>query len=194
MTKDRLNLKGVRTLVIDSDSFSVTLLTQMLQGFGMDTVRVASSGEQAQAILQKDEFDLCICDSGIPDIAGADLVRWIRRLPTNTRFLPVLVMTSYSAINNVQSLRDSGAHLVMTKPASPQTLFDRIAWVSKPPRPFIECETYIGPDRRFKHLGPPNGVPRRATDLSVELGAAVEPNMSQDEIDSLMRPTRIVAQ
>jgi CheY-like chemotaxis protein len=192
--KEMLNLKGVRTLIVDSDTFGVGLLSQMLHGFGIDAIKIADSGEKAQRILQGEEFDLCICESSIPDMPGAELIRWIRRLSTNIRYMPILALTGYSNVDSVTALRDSGAHLVMSKPAAPQTLFDRIAWVSRPPRQFIECESYVGPDRRFKHLGPPNGVPRRATDLSIDVGAAVEPNLSQDEIDSLMRPTRVITE
>jgi hypothetical protein len=70
-------------------------------------------------------------------------------------------------------------------------LFDHIAWSAKSSRPFIETEDYVGPCRRFKNIGPPSGAGRRSTDLSPEIGAAQEPNMSQDEIDSLLRPTKI---
>lgn len=53
---------------------------------------------------------------------------------------------------------------------------------------------FVGPDRRFHNIGPPGGVPRRTGDLSIEVGAASGPNMSQDEIDSLMRPMKIMAE
>lgn len=89
--------------------------------------------------------------------------------------------------------RDCGANVVIRKPVSPQILFDRLAWVSRVQRPFIECESYIGPDRRFKSIGPPGGVGRRSTDLSADVGTAKEPNMSQDEIDMLFKPAKIAA-
>ncbi len=193
MTRARMNLREVRALVVDGDPFAVTLLVQMLHGLGLDSVKVEGTAAGAQKALEGGDYELCICEADLPDMKGPDLMRWIRRLPTQTRFLPTLVLTGYSDIRNVTAFRDAGAHLVMRKPASPQALYDRIAWASKPPRDFIECESYVGPDRRFRSIGPPGGVPRRATDLSTELGAASEPNMSQDEIDSLMRPTRIVA-
>lgn len=34
-------------------------------------------------------------------------------------------------------------------------------------------------------------VGRRSGDLNDEIGAAVEPNMSQDEIDSVMKPQKV---
>ena len=191
MTRDRMNLKGVRTLLVDADAFGVNLMTQMLHGLGLDTLETASSGGEAQKRIEADTPALCLCDADLPDMPAPALVQWIRRLPTQARFLPLLVLTGYSDFRNVTAFRDAGAHLVMKKPASPQALYDRIAWVARPPRAFVECDSYAGPDRRFKSVGPPGGVPRRATDLSREIGAATEPNLSQDEIDSLIRPMRI---
>ena len=59
-------------------------------------------------------------------------------------------------------------------------------------RQFVECETYVGPDRRVRNFGPPMGiVGRRQGDLSAHVGAAVEPNMEQSEIDLMMKPRRV---
>ncbi len=73
-------------------------------------------------------------------------------------------------------------------------MYDRLAWAAQPKRAFVESETYVGPDRRFRLLAPPGVVGRRATDLSIEIGAATEPNMSQDEIDSLIKPMLVMAE
>lgn len=191
MTKERMNLDGVRALVVDSDHFGVTILVQMLHGLGMEKVKVSQTAVDAQKQLEASDYELCICEADLPDMPGPDLIKWLRRLPTQKRFMPTLVLTGYADFRNVTAFRDAGANLVMRKPASPQALYDRIAWISESGREFVECESYIGPDRRFKSIGPPGGVPRRSTDLSTEIGQAVEPNMTQDEIDGLMRPTRV---
>ena len=44
---------------------------------------------------------------------------------------------------------------------SPAGLYDRLAWVAFNPRQFIDTETYLGPDRRLKNEGYPNGLGRR---------------------------------
>jgi len=186
MTKEQMNLREVRTLLVDSDAFESSLLVQMLHGLGMNEIKVRSTAEDARSDLESHDYEICICDADLP---GPDLLRWIRRLPQPKKFLPILVLMGYSDFNRVTAFRDAGAHLVMKKPISPQTLYDRIAWMSRPARDFIECDSYVGPDRRFKSIGPPGG--RRATDLSTDVGAATEPNMSQEEIDSLIRPMRI---
>jgi hypothetical protein len=57
---------------------------------------------------------------------------------------------------------------------------------------FIEAQNYVGPDRRFKRLGPPAGMDgRRSDDLAVEVGEAQTPNLSQEEINLMMKPTKV---
>jgi hypothetical protein len=43
-------------------------------------------------------------------------------------------------------------------------LLQRILWVSRDKRPFVEVGEYLGPDRRFKMDGPPQGMARREGD------------------------------
>mgnify|MGYP001184890821 CR=1 FL=1 len=44
---------------------------------------------------------------------------------------------------------------------------------------------------RRSMTGLPGGVGRRATDLNGEAGSQEERNMSQDEIDSMIKPMRV---
>ena len=81
---------------------------------------------------------------------------------------------------------------MVAKPITPKVLLERIFWVAREDRAFIECDTYVGPDRRFKHEGPPPGTDgRRKDDLPPEVGEAQTPNMSDDEIANLMRPAKV---
>jgi hypothetical protein len=87
--------------------------------------------------------------------------------------------------------RDCGASFLVAKPIVPRVLLDRVIWVARENRVFIECSTYSGPDRRFKFVGPPPGTEgRRSDDLPLEVGLANTPNMSQDAIDSLLQPQK----
>lgn len=55
----------------------------------------------------------------------------------------------------------------------------------------VVAEGYVGPDRRFKAMGPPLGVKgRRKDDLSAHVGAATDPNMDQSDIDMLLKPMK----
>ena len=82
-----------------------------------------------------------------------------------------------------------------TAPLAPADLVGLLAdaeWIARENRNYIDCETYAGPDRRFKRLGPPAGMTgRRADDLPVNLKDSGGPNLSQDEINALMKPAKV---
>ena len=59
-------------------------------------------------------------------------------------------------------------------------------------RQMVKADSYVGPDRRFKNLGPPLGVKgRRKDDLSGHIGAATDPNLDQMDIDQMFKPARV---
>lgn len=189
---EKLNFSAINALVVDDDNYAVQLLGQILRGFGLKQQTVIATGEEAKMRLVREQFDLMICEAMLPDIHAADLVRWLRRLDNSKiKFLPVIVLTGHTQVKNVESVRDCGANIVVKKPVSPNVLFDRLAWAAQTSRPFVETSFYVGPDRRFKSVGPPDGVGRRQTDLSAEVGSAIEPNLSQDEVDNFMKPTKV---
>jgi len=47
-------------------------------------------------------------------------------------------------------------------------MLERIVWVAKEGRPFLFSGTYVGPDRRFRDGGPPDGIGRRREDLAAQ--------------------------
>lgn len=189
---ERLNFTQIEALVVDADQYSTSILGQILRGFGLSKHNTIDNGEDAIRRLTGGHIDLLICDAVLPDMKASDLIKWIRRQPSLTlKYIPIVVLTGYTQYSNVVNMRDAGANIVVRKPVSPNVLFDHIAWSARTDRPYIETDNYIGPDRRFKNIGPPDGAGRRKTDMTTELGDAIEPNMSQSEIDSILRPTKV---
>jgi hypothetical protein len=91
----------------------------------------------------------------------------------------------------VARARDSGANFIVTKPIMPKVMFDRIIWLAKETRQFVDSENYVGPDRRHKAFGPPPGEKgRRHDDLSTEVGRPSGPDMCQSDIDAMFSPKR----
>ena len=167
MGQARLNLKGVTALLLDSDQFSRGLISSMLRGFGMDQPVIGQTGADAMSYLNGNAIDLCIMEAMLPDMSGAELIKWLRRPEMEKiRFVPVVVLTSYAQLRHVSAARDGGANIIVRKPVSPQSLFDRITWVARVARPFIDAPNYSGPDRRFQSVDPPDGVFKRGDDAN----------------------------
>ena len=189
----RIQLKKASILIVEPNAQGMNVLTQVLMGFGATGFVKAETYEEAREAVKGEAHDLIVCEATLgaegPD--GFDFVSELRRSNLPNAMAPIIVVTAHTSRRSVQRARDCGAHFLVTKPLSPTVLLERILWIAQANRPFVTCQAYAGPDRRFQNLGPPPGMQgRRDTDLTGEVGAAVDPNMSQDEIDSLLKPQR----
>ncbi|MFO1186527.1 MAG: response regulator [Alphaproteobacteria bacterium] len=193
MAETKLNLGRASVVVVDADAYTRMLTLQMLRGLGCEKPTVFEQAQPALDHLLKIAADFCLIEPQMPDLNGYELIRTIRRTSEGpNRFIPFIVFTGFTRPAEVARARDCGATTVVKKPASARALFDHIAWAALSKRPFVQVGEYVGPDRRFKSSGPPGGVGRRSTDLSPEIGAAEGPNLSQQEIDALLKPTKVV--
>jgi CheY-like chemotaxis protein len=190
----RLNLARSNVLLIDDNEQALEVLASIFRGFGVHRQVKCGSAADAQAVLRSREIDLIVCDTVMPDMDGYAFVRWLRREgPEEARFAPVIMLTGHAARSTIESSRDCGANFIVSKPFTPEVLLQRIYWVAKDERSMVRSDSYVGPDRRFRNIGPPLGVKgRRKDDLSAHIGIAKDPNMDQDEIDNLLKPQRAV--
>jgi CheY-like chemotaxis protein len=189
----RINLEKATVLVLDDNGASLDILSQVVSGFGVKQLLRAESVADAQTLIRTKTFDLIISDVQMPVTDGIEFIEWLRKEGgENNRYVPVILVTGHTRTSQIFKLRDAGSNYVVAKPITPKVLLERIVWVAREERQFIECDTYIGPDRRFKHEGPPPGTDgRRKDDLPAEVGDAQTPNMSDDEIANLMRPAKV---
>jgi CheY-like chemotaxis protein len=167
MSRAKINLGGVTTLLVDGDTFMRGSIAQMLRRFGMNTPTICESGAATMAHLEHHYVELCMFEAILPDMGCAELIRWIRRQTKSPlRFVPIVVLTSYTLHRNLAIIRDAGANLIIKRPVSPQLLLDSITWLAKTSRSFIETAKYVGPDRRFRTLEPLDGKHKRETDVT----------------------------
>ncbi|WP_304165893.1 response regulator [Phenylobacterium aquaticum] len=191
--KIRINLERSVVLLADGNPTALEALTGMVRGFGVRKQFKCKSGAEAMHVVKTQELDLIIMDSIMPDMDGYDFIRWLRReSQPEAQFTPVILLSGHAARSTVEKSRDSGSNFVIAKPFTPELLLQRIFWVAKDERQMVKADYYVGPDRRFKNLGPPLGIKgRRKGDLSGNIGAATDPNMDQNDIDMLLKPSRV---
>ncbi|HYC73384.1 response regulator [Brevundimonas sp.] len=190
---DRVNLEHITVLLIDDNLQALDILSSVIQGFGVREQIRCNSAVEATEVIRRRPVDLVLVDCAMPEMDGYDFTRWLRgEAPAPTRQTPVIMITGHAAASRVHKSRDCGASFVVTKPLTPQVLLQRIIWLSTDEREFIQSETYVGPDRRVRNVGPPlDTAGRRKGDLSAHVGAAVGANMDQSDIDSLFKPRRV---
>lgn len=188
----RLNLREITFLVADDSSQSLEIICQVISGFGAKGIVRCENAAEAREQLKKNVIDFVVTDAQMPGETGFELIEWLRRHGGDqNRFAPAIVVTAHTEQSWVARARDSGANFLVAKPISPQVLLDRIIWVAREQRMFIETGAYCGPDRRFKREGPPAGMEGRRSDDSdsTELGEA-GPDMSQDLVDTMLKPMK----
>lgn len=186
-----VNLRDLTILIADPGAYTRRVVFGMLRGFGANRILEAADAAGVLSALMQQKIDILILDSKLPPQDGLAVTLAIRRNSDNeNRTLPILLMTSEAHQSTVKEARDTGANMVVVKPLSPTTLYDRLAWIAFDRRQFIDCTAYFGPDRRFKIEGYPTGVARRASDKIAEVAEASEPNLEQDDIDSLFQAAR----
>lgn len=193
MSGDKLNLEQGDFLLVDDNAQALEILGQALSAFGVRNLVKCQSAKEARELIQRTSFDFMLVDAEMPDETGYELLSWVRREASEpNRFAPAVLVTGHTRSSRVLHGRDCGAHFTVAKPVIPKVLLERIFWVAREDRKFVDCAGYVGPDRRFKREGPPAGMDgRRRDDVKGDLGEAAEPNLSQDEINSMMKPSKV---
>lgn len=191
MAARSMNLSNLIILVADPSSYISMLIHSMLRGFGANKVLEVRNSHSVLQALTAQKIDILICDMRLPPHGGLSLTRAIRGKRDNEhRTIPILMMSSDSRESTIKRARDTGANMLIAKPISPASLYDRLSWIAFNPRKFVDTETYFGPDRRFKIEGYPNGTGRRKGDQTVEVAAESGPALAQDDIDNLISSVR----
>lgn len=158
-SRARFNLEQVSILLLEETPLGMSVLIQILNGFGARKLHRCDSVEKAEKVVGETELDLLIVDSFGRSGAGYDFVEWLRRSGSKPNcYAPVVLTSAHTPAVAVARARDCGAHIVMAKPLTPKAMLDRIVWVARAGRRFVECDNYVGPDRRFKEAGLPKGV------------------------------------
>ncbi|MEN5229508.1 response regulator [Brevundimonas naejangsanensis] len=159
------NFDGAMTMVVDDSPFAMELTAQALLGFGIKVRHTCADAAEAIKILQTHPVDLILVDCEMPGMSGYEFVRWLRRsgLEPNA-YAPVIMTAAHVRRSKVSEARDCGANFLITKPFSAGVLLERIVWVAKDNRPFLEVGDYFGPDRRFKEEPWP-GPERRSEEI-----------------------------
>jgi two-component system chemotaxis response regulator CheY len=191
MKNSTVNLRDLVILVADPNSYLRRVVHGILRGFGANKVLEVEQALGLFQVLSGQKIDILLCDTRLPPHGGLNLVRTIRRNPDNpNRTVPILLMSGDTNETTVKSARDAGANLVVAKPLSPSSLYDRLSWIAFNPRPFIDTANYFGPDRRFKIEGYPGGVGRRKGDKPIEVAEEAGPALAQNDIDNLFSAAR----
>lgn len=113
-------------LLVDDDEKILDIFSQFLESKGC-RVHVATGGHEAVQAVREHPVDLVMMDVRMPDLDGLEAFRQIRQAaPT----VPVVLMTGYSAREDLQQLIQAGEVEYLHKPVALDQLsklVDRLA-------------------------------------------------------------------
>jgi DNA-binding response OmpR family regulator len=119
----RLGALPMRIAVLDDDRSQSDLVCQVLAAAG-HACHTFASGKEMLNQLRRDSYDMLIIHWQVPNLSGAEVIRWAReRLPAN---LPVLFITSRSSEDDIVAGLAAGADDYMIKPIRRGELVARV--------------------------------------------------------------------
>jgi signal transduction histidine kinase len=122
-------LAGLRILVTDDEADARLATQSLLASFGA-TVTVAASGSETLRLLDRQSFDLLLCDIGMPGMDGHELIRAIRKRPRDKGALtPAIALTAFAMTRDERASSLAGFDAHVTKPLSAQALIETICSV-----------------------------------------------------------------
>ncbi len=116
-------LDALSILVVDDEPGVRGVLARFLERLG-HRVDVAESGQQGIAMLERESYDLLICDLGMPDVQGPKVMRAAHeRYPE----MPIILTTGWGDSITPEQLVRMHAHALLPKPFTQQKLGHALA-------------------------------------------------------------------
>jgi len=171
-SKGRVNLERVSILLLDGSPLGMSILAQIFSGFGARSLHKCWTVSEAKRLLTENEIDLVVLNDDVDGEPGFEVIRWLRRLDKNPNsFASTILVSGHIKRASVQRTRDCGANFLVSKPLSARIMLERVLWVSREKRPFLETADYAGPDRRHHEATEVENLGRRRADQTPGGGA-----------------------
>jgi PAS domain S-box-containing protein len=126
-SESKVNLNGVRALVVEDQADTRELIVTLLTEARAEVIAVTSA-EEALQVLNQSEIDILLSDIGMPEIDGYMLIKQIRN-HSNKKVNQILAiaLTAYAGEINQQKALQAGFQKHIAKPFEPIELMTLVA-------------------------------------------------------------------
>src|SRR5204863_4660400 len=104
--------KSARVLVVEDEEKVRVLLNDAFRTGGHE-VTEATTGAEALKRLDAKEFDLMVCDLGLPELSGLHVARWVKEFRPN---MPVIIATGFAEMIAQEDYNKARIDEVISKP------------------------------------------------------------------------------
>ncbi|MGD2186391.1 MAG: response regulator [Desulfobacterales bacterium] len=106
------NEKKIKLLIVDDEEDFLKSISERL-GIRDFNVTTATEGKQAVKAAKKGKFDVAIVDMKMPGMDGMELLQILKK---KHKFLEVIILTGYGAIDSAVEATKLGAYSYLEKP------------------------------------------------------------------------------
>lgn len=163
-----------RALVVDPNSVTCRLLGELLKELGVHQRLQATTTRRALDIAAEWQPQLIFVEFSGPALDGVDFTNSLRRSRLPVRKAAVIFITADTRETSIKAARDAGAHEFLGKPFTAGHVFRRVENVILKPRPWVEADYYVGPDRRRFNSGQYDGERKRGADGEIRPSPVME--------------------
>jgi signal transduction histidine kinase/CheY-like chemotaxis protein len=129
------SLQGLQVLVVDDDADAREVMTAVLESRAA-AVTVAASASEALALLDREAFDVLLCDIAMPGEDGYSLMRRLRaREATHGGRVPAAALTAFARPEDRARAFLAGFQAHLAKPVEPTDLIAAVATLATQARP-----------------------------------------------------------
>ena len=154
--------------MIDDNAQMRSIVGTVLRAAGVGGIHYAPTGFHGLEVLSQREIDVCYVDYEMPQMNGLEFISAVRSVGSTCQYMPIIMLTGHSDTSRLHEARDRGVTEFLCKPVTANALLKRLEAVIAHPRPFIDCGTYFGPDRRRRSDDAYAGPRRRASDAGTD--------------------------
>jgi two-component system chemotaxis response regulator CheY len=115
----------MRFLVVDDSTTMRRIIINTLNKVGYPDCAEAANGREGIERLATSAVDFVITDWNMPEMSGIDFIRSVRANAA-TRDLPVLMVTTNAAKDDIVEALRAGVNSYVVKPFTPETIKEKI--------------------------------------------------------------------
>ena len=121
----------MKILIIDDEEFFIENLAQYLNKKISAKISYVSRAEQALQLLEKERFDLVICDLNMPDQSEGELVLRINNIIPRQRIIIISAKSEQEIPKFLANRKNFNIYGYFEKPFNMETIKDSIKSLSK---------------------------------------------------------------
>ena len=116
---------NMKVLIVDDFATMRRILRNILKQLGFTNISEADDGKTALKELQKEKFDLVLCDWNMPEMSGLELLTAIRS-DDQLKDLAFVMVTAEAQKENIVTAVKAGVNNYVVKPFTAETVSEKL--------------------------------------------------------------------